>query len=277
MINPEIYTKEYYLTNLEGYSDFEKFKKTAGAHLNKRFSRLLCIVDVKPNEKILDIACGRGEMTISSAIKGAEAIGIDYSDSSISLCNVTLKSFPEEVKSLVRFEVRDCTKLPYEKESFDKIFMFDLVEHLFLKDLKETINSSYFLLKKNGTLYIHTMPNSLFYKFTYPLIRFFYPVIKRIFPSIKSLMSSKPNWDGEYLPKNPEEGQEFNLKVHVNILSPFDLKKYTNNAGFKSKIIMEPFTKQNKYLIVEIIYRICKLPLLKYILCAEIIVICNKK
>ncbi len=116
----------------------------------------------------------------------------------------------------------DCTQLEFEDDSFDLIFMSDIVEHLSKNDLIKSLNEAKRVLALNGQLIIHTSPNSFM---TQPL--FF----------ISNLFGLK--W----------KSQEY----HINELNYFSLKKYMSSfRNYDKYIVLE---KQKKFFKLFLEYR----------------------
>lgn len=170
-VNPKVYTKDYYLNDCTGY---EEFKKSYGNKLELRFIELIKHFEVKPNTKVLDIGCGRGEMVFFAAKHGAEAVGIDYSKSSMELARVAWNKQSKKVQDKTKFLHMDAKNLKFNDNFFDLIIMTDVVEHLYPEELDLSFKEIKRVLKSNGKLIIHTAPNRLFndifYKFyCYPM------------------------------------------------------------------------------------------------------------
>lgn len=73
---------------------------------------LLGLLDAKPDERILDLGCGTGQLASEVAETGAEVLGVDASPEMIASAR---KNFPQ-----VRFEIADATALPFTSE-FDAV------------------------------------------------------------------------------------------------------------------------------------------------------------
>lgn len=108
-------------------------------------------------EKILDVACGGGELSLKIAERGCEVYGIDVSENAIS----SAKRLSERAKITCEFEVGDAEHLPYPDEYFEKIICSSSLEH-FRDDLKALKEMSR-VLKPNGKLVLTTD------SFTYPI------------------------------------------------------------------------------------------------------------
>jgi SAM-dependent methyltransferase len=64
-------------------------------------------------ERVLDVACGTGEMTALAADRGAEVIGIDLDSEMIAKAKRRTES--------IDWFVGDCQELPFEDKSFDVV------------------------------------------------------------------------------------------------------------------------------------------------------------
>jgi len=74
---------------------------------------LLGMLGARAGERILDVGCGTGHLTVEIAAAGARVTGVDRSEAMIAQARA---NFPG-----VDFEVRDAEALGYEKE-FDAVF-----------------------------------------------------------------------------------------------------------------------------------------------------------
>jgi SAM-dependent methyltransferase len=72
-------------------------------------------LDLAPGERVLDVACGTGNVAIPAARAGAEVVGVDLVPS--LLAQGRLAAAEEGLD--VRFETADCEALPYADASFD--------------------------------------------------------------------------------------------------------------------------------------------------------------
>lgn len=80
------YTEDYYMNDCGGH---EEFVKSNGRVINQRLQDVFNLINPAPNDKILDIGCGRGELTYAIAKSGANTIGVDYSEAAINIANKT--------------------------------------------------------------------------------------------------------------------------------------------------------------------------------------------
>lgn len=273
-VDSKLYSKKYYMTINEGGKIFNKGK---GRQLSTRLRRHYNLAFIKKGNKVLDIGCGRGEIVAQTAIDGAQGIGIDYSSDSIKICNEIKKTFKPEIRKRMKFTKADSKKLQFPANSIDKVFMLDVVEHLYDWELKIVYKKIRKFLKKDGILIVHTTPNTDFYKYGYPIVRIVYPILRPFSSKIVELINTKPNWrNRKFLPKDPEEGQEYNKEGHINEQNPRTLKKMLEDAGFKVEIKLVPFTRHVDSWGIRAIYRLLSFPFIKKIFSAEITAICKK-
>jgi ubiquinone/menaquinone biosynthesis C-methylase UbiE len=111
----------------------------------------------KEGEKILDIACGGGVLSLKIAEKGCEVHGIEISEDAIN----SAKRLAEREKIACEFEVGSAEDLPYQDGYFDKVVCSSSREP-FKNDLK-ALKEMYRVLKPNGKVVLTTD------SFTYPI------------------------------------------------------------------------------------------------------------
>ncbi len=99
--------------------------------------------NLKPQMKILEPGCGRGEFLKAFKDLGLDATGIDISDSSKDF-------FQKEQMELIISDIEDEKSLPFPNESFDVIYNKSFLEHLYKPDL--FLKEAYRVLKPNGKI-----------------------------------------------------------------------------------------------------------------------------
>lgn len=115
----------------------EKYSQGASFVSKLAFS-LIDILDVKEDEKILDLGCGEGTLAKEMQNKGAKVVGVDLSE------NMVTKAKKNGVEAFVM----GVTDLQFEDETFDKIFS-NAVLH-WVKDLDTSASEISRVLKKDG-------------------------------------------------------------------------------------------------------------------------------
>ena len=110
-------------------------------------------LDPKEGERILDVACGGGTLSLKIAEKGCEVHGIDLSEDSI---NSAKRLAEREEKIACEFNVGNAEDLPYPDGYFDKVVFSSSLEHI--EDDMRALKEACRVLKTNGRLVL-TVPS----------------------------------------------------------------------------------------------------------------------
>ncbi len=216
-----LYDESYFRTACEG---FDEFNNSEGEQLSRRLSSAFALAKVEAGMRILDVGCGRGEILRHAAARGADAYGMDYAAVAVDLSRKVLEGIDGAAPGKTSVAQADAKFLPYPTASFDRVLMFDVVEHLYPWELDEALKEVYRVLKPDGMFIVHTAPNVWYDKYAYPFVRAFRTAIGQ----------------GANYPKNPRNFLvEVNEHVHVNEQSMWSMKRVLNNAGFTGKVWLE--------------------------------------
>ena len=183
---PEHYDETYFLSACEGH---EEFRSSEGTHLSRRLSQSFDIAQVVPGMRVLDVGCGRGEILRRCAELNVEAHGIDYAPVATHIALNAGNVYQANAKHL-----------PFPDAVFDRVLMFDLVEHLHKWELDQALAEVRRVLKQDGKLIIHTAPNAWYDRRAYPVVRM-----------ARRLMGYSDGY-----PRDPRAIIPANLDVHVN-------------------------------------------------------------
>ncbi len=134
------------------YYDLIMFFLTLGRE--KKLRRMtLDLAQIKPGEKVLEIGCGTGTLTMAAkerAGTAGEAKGIDIAPEMVHAAS--RKAARKEINA--SFQVGSIEKIPFPDNRFDKVLcsfmIFHMPEDVRLKGLKEI----YRVLKPGGRLFI---------------------------------------------------------------------------------------------------------------------------
>ncbi len=216
----DLYTEEYFRTACEGY---DEFNQSEGEHLSRRLQAAFELAAVTPGMAVLDVGCGRGEILRHCARLGADAYGIDYARVAVSMSlNVIERTGQRQGKIAVGQSDAKC--LPFRDETFDRVLMFDVVEHLYPWELDQAIREVHRVLKPDGRFIVHTAPNIWYDRYAYPVVR-----------QVRRLMGQ-----GESYPANPREFLvDVNAHVHVNEQSLFSLRRVLKQADFEARVWLD--------------------------------------
>lgn len=216
-----LYTEEYFRTACEGY---DEFNTSEGEQLSRRLASAFSLAEVHPGMKILDVGCGRGEILRHAAQLGADAFGIDYAEVAVNMSRQVIEPIHGITPGKVGVGQADAKKLPFPDGVFDRVLMFDVVEHLHPWELHEAMLEVRRVLKPDGRFIIHTAPNVWYDRYAYPVVRLF-----------RTLTGQ-----GAKYPKDPRQFLvDVNQHVHVNEQSMWSLNRALKRAGFKGKVWLE--------------------------------------
>ena len=81
--------------------------------------RLVRMARPKPGERALDLCCGTGDLAFALAGRGAEVIGLDFSEPMLRVA--TKKRLARGAKSGVTFLLGDAQEIPFPGNSFDVV------------------------------------------------------------------------------------------------------------------------------------------------------------
>jgi len=134
--------------------DFHKQERAAAngmsdeinQHVRERGMILKELIDAQDN--ILDVGCGEGIITAILAEKARSIVGCDYS---IEAINVAKKHHPH-----IEFIYSNSTSLAFDDQSFAKVILSDVVEHLMPVQFIKTLLQMNRVLKAEGQVILTT-------------------------------------------------------------------------------------------------------------------------
>lgn len=220
-VSASLYTEEYFRTACEG---FDEFNTSEGEQLSRRLASAFSLARVAAGMKVLDVGCGRGEILRHAAGLGADAYGIDYAPVAVSMSQKVIEGTETIVPGRTGVALADAKTLPFPSRYFDRVLMFDVVEHLHPWELSASLSEIRRVLKDDGLFIVHTAPNIWYDKYAYPVVRRF-----------RSLLGQ-----GDKYPRNPRNFLvSVNEHVHVNEQSMWSLNRTLRQAGFSGKVWLE--------------------------------------
>jgi len=214
-----LYDEDYFLTACEGY---QEFIQTQGRQLSRRLAETFAVAEVRPGMKILDIGSGRGEIVLHCAQLGADAYGVDFSAVANRLAQALL-SAEKDTPGATGIAQADAKVLPFPSQCFDRVLMFDIVEHLHPWELHQAYLDVGRVLKDDGRVIIHTAPNRWYDRYAYPFVRLY----RRL------------SGEGSNYPKDPREITPANKHVHVNEQDILSMPRALRRAGFWSTVWLD--------------------------------------
>ncbi len=234
-----LYTEEYFLTACEGY---DEFLESEGQHLSRRLRDAFAMAGVESGMRLLDVGCGRGEIIRHCMSLGIDAYGIDYAEVATLMTRDVISSEREGADGdyLAAGGVcrSDAKVLPFPSDFFDRVLLFDVVEHLYPWELESSLREILRVLKQDGRLVVHTAPNRWYDAYAYPWVR-----------RMRALMGQ-----GTLYPADPRAITPVNQDVHVNeqdILSMRRVLKKTGYADIQVWLDSPPQNRQENFMLAS--------------------------
>ncbi len=207
-----LYDEQYFLHVCEGH---QEFRSSEGTYLSQRLAEALAVAGIAPGMRVLDVGCGRGEILRSTVALGARAYGVDYARAAVQLSRqVTQQDEGSDAPAGVY--QASALFLPFQADSFDRVFMLDIVEHLYPAELDVALSEARRVLRPGGRVVVHTAPNVWYDRYAYPLVRL-----------VRVAMGQ-----GSRYPRDPRAIIPENVHVHVNEQSALSLRRGLRARGF---------------------------------------------
>jgi 2-polyprenyl-6-hydroxyphenyl methylase/3-demethylubiquinone-9 3-methyltransferase len=145
------------LRELHGHEYVERFENSQRP---TRLRRILEMVAIEPQDRVVDYACGSGMLMMHVAPLAKSYVGVDFSQPFIDRANTKKTSFGMEN---ARFECSTIQEFGKKNQaSFDSAFAMDISEHVYDEEWLDILISIRASLRTDGKLYLHT-PNARFF------------------------------------------------------------------------------------------------------------------
>ena len=120
---------------------------------NNKIQHIIKKLNIKPNQKVLDIGCGWGSLAIDVAKSAqCEVTGITLSENQFKYC--TQKTKELNLENQLTFKLMDYREL---NDKFDRIVSVGMFEHVGRKFYNKFFKQIDYLLDKDGVSLIHTI------------------------------------------------------------------------------------------------------------------------
>jgi cyclopropane-fatty-acyl-phospholipid synthase len=132
---------------------FKNKNDTLETAQNNKIKHIIKKLNIRSNQKVLDIGCGWGSLAIDIAkTTNCEVTGITLSENQFKYCIKKAKEF--NLENQVTFKLIDYREL---NEKFDRIVSVGMFEHVGRKFYKKFFKQIERLLNKDGISLIHTI------------------------------------------------------------------------------------------------------------------------
>jgi len=120
---------------------------------NNKIDHIIKKLNLKPNQRVLDIGCGWGTLAIDIAKKTqCEVVGITLSENQLEYAKQKAKEM--NLENQVDFRLVDYRQL---NEKFDRVVSVGMFEHVGRKFYKKYFNKVFEFLNEDGVALIHTI------------------------------------------------------------------------------------------------------------------------
>jgi trans-aconitate 2-methyltransferase len=115
---------------------------------------VLSVLDLKGSERILDVGCGNGKITveIASRVPQGTVLGVDSSANMIAFAS---GNFGSRLRPNLRFEIADARDLPFRDE-FDLVVSFNALH--WINEQDEALRSIRSAMRSNGVAQLRLVP-----------------------------------------------------------------------------------------------------------------------
>ena len=103
--------------------------------------------NIKKSDTILELGCGAGNYVMYLSGKGYIATGVDFSETAINMARKSSKAKKLYCKFIVADVAKDLSEL---NTSFDFIYDWELLHHIFPEQRSRYVNNVYKLVKPGG-------------------------------------------------------------------------------------------------------------------------------
>lgn len=142
--------------------------------------RVLRLANPKPGERALDLCCGTGDLALALAAKGADSVGLDFSEPMLQVAREKAKG--RSSISRIEFICGDAQQIPFPENTFDILTIGYGLRNL--ADLDAGLRDMFRVAKPDGrfvTLEFGKPDNQVWRTIYFGYLRFFLPIFGKLF------------------------------------------------------------------------------------------------
>lgn len=197
----DTYTARYYLRDCGGWDSFQRHRGRQIA--DPRLGSIVDLALMNTPRRLLDLGCGRGEITYAAASRGIRITALDYSPQAIEIAR-DVCGRDDPAAGRVGWVCADAATAQLDGD-YDAVVASDIIEHLAPAEVDKVCTVVARHLAPRGRFIVHTFPNRWYYRYDYPRRR-------RAAAAL-----------GAYLPREPRTRYE--KLMHINEQSPGGLRR----------------------------------------------------
>jgi ubiquinone/menaquinone biosynthesis C-methylase UbiE len=111
------------------------------------------LMDIRKGEKVLEVGCGTGALSVLAKIAVGESGEVDAIDIAPKMV-ATAQQKARKSNLKINFRIASVNELPYSDNSFDLVMSSLMFHHLPVKVKKEGLEEIHRVLKKEGRLFL---------------------------------------------------------------------------------------------------------------------------
>ena len=207
-------------------------KKFANWSVGKNVEYLNAYFDfcsIKTTDRLLDVACGPGELIIFLANRISQARGIDISDKEIEIANKLIKEFGLDN---IGFDCADVENLPYESDSFSVVLCKSAFHHFIHPE--KVFNEMARCCENGGLVSIQDIR-----AYDNDYVNDYFETFDKLIDVSHNRTLNEKDFNSLYLENGITKAGEFKLEVDLNVKEYIDHAVQNEESSLKIKELLE--------------------------------------
>jgi len=150
------------ITQLRQAPDRFTIKNFPRSHHQQAYGDIIKSVGPLRAKRVLELGCGRGDLSVFLAKQGAEVTGVDVGENLIGAA----KLLAEVNDVRCEFQAANITDIPFEANTYDVVLGIAILHHLSPPDLRKALQETHRVLKDDGVaFFVETVEDSKVFDF----------------------------------------------------------------------------------------------------------------